>query len=133
MGPQGATVRSLGPRADRGGAVPLLPPARARAAVRPGVPLAAALVAVALLLTACAGAPQGGNSDPGQVDSVTAPDLGACRTLTPADVAEPSNATRAVACTRPHTAETYAVGDLPASMDDVDYDAEDLGAWAYRT
>lgn len=62
-----------------------------------------------------------------------APALGACRMLGPDDVAEPANTTEPVDCDEPHTAETYAVGQLPDSLADADYDAEELGAWAYST
>jgi len=95
---------------------------------------AAALAGVVLLmLTACSADGQGSNADPAQVDAVEAPELGACRLLTPDDVATASNATRTVDCTSRHTAETYAIGQLPASFDDVDVDDKDLGGWAYKT
>lgn len=61
------------------------------------------------------------------------PVLGACRVLTPKDVAEPDNATEVVECSEEHTAETYAVGDLPDEYEDADYDDQEVGAWAYRT
>ncbi|GAA4369840.1 septum formation family protein [Nocardioides caricicola] len=61
------------------------------------------------------------------------PTLGACRVLTPEDVAQPSNNTSVVECAEPHTAETFAIGELPATFDDADYDDPDLGAWAYKT
>jgi hypothetical protein len=93
------------------------------------VPLLAAL---ALTLSAC-GDDQGGNTDPDQVDAVEAPELGVCRVLTPEDVAAKSNATRTVDCDEPHTAETFAVGDLPEDLHDADYDSDELGAYAYRT
>ena len=87
----------------------------------------AALAALSLpLLVACGDA----SSDP--VDEEP-PALGACRLLTPEDVAAPANTTEAVDCDEPHTAETYAVGQLPGSFDDAEYDDEELGAWAYRT
>ena len=76
-----------------------------------GVRLAtlAALAAVALVLSAC-GDKDGGNVDTDQVDAVEAPQLGACRVLTPEDVALPSNATKVVDCSKEHTAETFARG-----------------------
>jgi hypothetical protein len=61
------------------------------------------------------------------------PTLGACRVLTPDEVAEPSNTTEPVECTEPHTAETFAVGELPTTFDDTEYDDPDLGGWAYKT
>ena len=74
-------------------------------------------VLVAVLATVafagCGTEDQGDNLDPDQVDAVDAPELGACRVLTPEDVAEPDNATKAVDCAEEHTAETFAVGDLP--------------------
>ena len=84
-----------------------------------------------LLATLAAGCALGGDDPPGSTE--TRPALGACRSLTPADVAESSNATDAVDCSAEHTAETYAVVDLPSRFDDVDYDDPDLGAYAYKT
>ena len=52
---------------------------------------------------------------------------------TPEDVAQPSNATRTVDCAEKHTAETYAVGELPERFEDATYDDAELGAWAYQT
>ena len=97
--------------------------------------LVATLLATALLaLAGCGQDPaQGTNTDPDQVDAVEAPELGACRLLTPEDVALPSNATRTVDCAEEHTAQTYAVGQLPDELSDADYDDEGLGAFAYRT
>jgi hypothetical protein len=95
---------------------------------------AAAVPLVALLLlTGCQPDDQGSNVDPDQVDSVDAPALGACRQLSPDDVALPSNATNTVACTDHHTAETYAVGPLPSEFDDASYDDKALGVFAYQT
>ena len=74
----------------------------------------------------------GGDASSDPVDEEP-PALGACRLLTPEDVAAPANTTEAVDCDEPHTAETYAVGQLPGSFDDAEYDDEELGAWAYRT
>ncbi len=61
------------------------------------------------------------------------PTLGACRVLTPEDVTEASNTTEPVDCAEPHTAETFAVGELPTSFDDAEYDDTELGGWAYKT
>ena len=36
-------------------------------------------------------------------------------------------------CTEPHTAMSYAVGSLPISLEDADYDADELEAFAFRT
>ncbi|GEP34372.1 hypothetical protein NSZ01_21400 [Nocardioides szechwanensis] len=97
----------------------------------------AALTCAALVLgvglAACGESPQGENTDPDQVDSVEVPELGACRVLAPDDVAQPSNATKAVDCSERHTAQTYAVGELPDTFDEAGYDDEELGAFAYET
>ena len=90
-----------------------------------------ARVAVLVLVAACATAGCGSDGPPPEDEKP--PELGACRVLTPDDVAQPSNTTEPVDCTAPHTAETYAVGELPGSFDDADYDDEELGAWAYST
>lgn len=83
-------------------------------------------LALAGLLGACGdrGAPAASDEPPA---------LGACRVLAPEDVAEASNTTEPVDCSEPHTAETFAVGELPGPFDDVEYDDEELGAWAYET
>jgi hypothetical protein len=99
-------------------------------------PLLVALLAVAVLaLGGCQEEDprQGSHPDPEQVDAVVSPELGACRTLTPRDVAAASNATRTVDCTEPHTAQTYAVGQLPAALDDAAYDDAAVGEFAYDT
>lgn len=96
------------------------------------VGLAAALVAT-LVATGCGSEPQGENVDPDLVDSTEIPEVGACRLLTPADVEQPANATRTVDCGDKHTAETFATGALPDEFDDVAYDDEEVGEFAYRT
>jgi putative regulator of septum formation len=91
-------------------------------------------LALVLLLAGCtADGAERANTDPSQVDRVEAPELGACRSLSPADVARADDATRTVDCAEHHTAETFAVGELPASFAKAGYDDEALGAWAYRT
>lgn len=95
--------------------------------------LLAVLSAGLLLLAGCSGDSQGSDPDPDQVDAVEAPELGACRVLTPEDVAQPSNATRTVPCSESHTAQTYAVGQLPEKFADAAHDDPELGAYAYRT
>lgn len=89
-------------------------------------PVVPFFVAALLTLAACS------NKDPDLADSLEAPELGACRALTPEDVAQPSNATRPVKCTDDHTAQTYAVGQLPEDYDDAGYNDPELGAWAYQ-
>jgi hypothetical protein len=86
-----------------------------------------------LPLAACAPSDQGSNPDPDQVDSVAAPTVGACRSLTPDDVDQGSNASETVACASPHTAETFAVGRLPSRFDDAAWDSRELAGYAYRT
>jgi Septum formation len=98
--------------------VPLVPHRRVR--------LVALVVGTALLVVGC------GKDDGAPVVDEKAPALGACRVLSPDEVAEPDNASATVDCTEAHTAETFAVGDLPHSFDDADYDDKDLGAWAYE-
>ncbi len=105
---------------------------RAVAFVRAVAVLVLAAVA-AVLLAGCSTEPQGSNADPDLVDSTEAPEVGACRMLTPADVEQPANATKTVACTEKHTAQTFAVGGLPEKFDDKEYDDPDLGDFAYRT
>lgn len=97
---------------------------------------AVAVLVLALLgatLAACGSEDQGGNTDPDLVDSTALPDSGVCRELTPDDVAMPANATKTVDCATKHTAETFAVGELPGDFDDVEYDDSELGTYAYRT
>ncbi|WP_067432707.1 septum formation family protein [Nocardioides jensenii] len=94
--------------------------------------LLAVALPCALLLVACGKDDGDDRVDPDQVDAVEAPVLGACRDLTPDDVAKPSNATKTVDCTEDHTAETYAVGPLPAKFSDVEHDDEGLAIFAYE-
>jgi hypothetical protein len=100
-----------------------------------GVRLSHVVVVAALLgaLVACADDGSDANTDPAQVDAVEEPEVGACRVLTPEDVAKPTNATRTVDCSEEHTAETFAVGELPEELQDVEYDSAELGAFAYQT
>jgi putative regulator of septum formation len=93
----------------------------------------AATAALALMPVGCGGDEPDPDTDPQQVDAVEPPQPGACRALTPKDVAEPSNASKVVDCEEEHTAETFAVGPLPEEFADADYDAPELGAFAYQT
>ena len=86
---------------------------------------------LAFLVSACGEEGQGGNADPDLVDSVEAPELGACRVLSPDDVSLPTNATETVDCADKHNAETYAVGQLPSKFNDASYDDSEIGAFAY--
>lgn len=103
----------------------------ARSVPRRGA-LAALAASLVLLAGACSTAKQGTNTDPDLVDSTARPENGLCRTLTPDDVRLPANATAAVPCSRSHTAETFAVADLPKSYDDSDYGDADIARYAYR-
>lgn len=107
--------------------------ARAHRGAHRAVRTSLVVLVTGLVLSACAGdaGGQGANTDPDQVDAVKAPELGACRELTPEDAAEPTNATTVVDCANAHTAQTFAVGQLPAELDAVDYDDEALGDFAY--
>ena len=109
--------------------------ARAHRGVRRAARTALVVLVAGLALSACGedAAGQGTNTDPDQVDAVEAPELGACRELTPEDVAQPTNATTTVDCAEAHTAQTFAVGQLPEEFDDADYDDEELGDYAYAT
>jgi hypothetical protein len=84
-------------------------------------------------LLGCQPSDQGTNPDPDQVDSIEAPKVGACRSLTPEDVKQPSNASKVVDCSTAHTAETFAVGGLPSRFKDAEWSSRDLGTYAYRT
>ena len=90
----------------------------------------AVLVALAARSLPLLGACSDASSEPAAEEP---PTLGACRLLTPDDVARPANTTDPVDCEEPHTAETYAVGQLPGSFDDAEHDDPELGSWAYRT
>jgi hypothetical protein len=87
-------------------------------------------VSAVLGLTGCGGLP--GHSGQPSSDSTEAPDVGACRLLAPADVAQPSNATKTVPCNGSHTAQTYAAGSLPGRFAQASYDDTELAAYAYR-
>lgn len=88
-------------------------------------------VAALLLVSAC-GSGLSADIDPNQVDAVSAPSRGACRVLEPADVQAPTDATRTVSCSKRHTAETYAVGALPAGLDAAAYDSKEVALAGYR-
>jgi hypothetical protein len=87
----------------------------------------AGLVAAALVLSACTG------SSPAEAPDTVAevPEVGTCRVLEPADVAEPVDTSETVDCAEPHTAETYAVGQLPERFREAEWDDRRLGAFAY--
>jgi hypothetical protein len=85
-----------------------------------------------LLLTSGCGAGLSADVDPAQVDAVSAPRVGACRVLEPADVRATTDATRTVSCARRHTAETYAAGELPGDLAHAAYDSKDVALAGYR-
>lgn len=85
-----------------------------------------------LTLTACGDGSAAG-SDPEQVDSIAMPELGACRQLTLPDISRVSDATATVDCDQEHTAQTFAVGDLPGELADAAYDAPEVGDFAFET
>jgi len=97
------------------------------------VRLTSVLASALLVLSACGGGDDGDDVDAAQLDAVEAPEPGACRVLTPEDVALPSNATKVVDCSKEHTAETFDVGELPSELAYAEYDSPELGAFAYRT
>lgn len=67
------------------------------------------------------------------MDAVDAPEQGVCRQLSLPDIARASDATASVPCSGEHTAETYAVGELPESLADAAYDSPEVGAFAFET
>jgi len=97
-----------------------------RVVVLPAV-LPAVLLALALLSTSCGSAQRDGESD-----STTPPQPGTCRELSAADLRAPSNANPVVACSRRHTAETFAVGTLPKETG-TSYDDKRHGTFVFDT
>jgi hypothetical protein len=89
---------------------------------------AAALLAAFLLLGTTACGPAKGN---GASDSETAPTTGACRALVPTDIRRATNDTSPVACTKPHTAETFVVSTFTGDYAAAKLDDEKLGGFAY--
>ena len=94
-------------------------------------PLLLSLLVTLTLVAGCGGKEVPAGADPDQVDSTKVPVVGACRNLTKADVAQPTNAGKLVPCTEPHNAETFAAGELPGEFAKADYDDRDLDTWAY--
>lgn len=91
-----------------------------------------ALSVATLLLASGCGSDLSADVDPEQVDAVARPDAGACRVLEPADIEASSDATRTVSCSKRHTAETYAVGELPGDLEDAAYDSREVALAGYR-
>ena len=94
-------------------------------------PLRALTVLVSVLLVVVA---VGGCSAPlkhsAATEKTTPPALGTCYRLTPKDTDAPSSSKAPVACSGPHTAQTFAIGTLPASLGK-DYRSPALGKWIY--
>ena len=61
-----------------------------------------------------------------------APKLANCYALTPEDTAKPSTDAEPVDCSAPHTAQTFAVGTLPATTGK-DYKSPAHGKWIFPT
>ena len=95
---------------------------------RLAVPVTALLL---LVLSACTQSTADGED--GDIDTVQAPQLGACRVLTPEDIAESSNASEVVDCKDEHTAQTFAVGTFPERVAADDVDDSDLGGYIFKT
>ncbi len=89
------------------------------------------LLAALLLLVLSACSQSEAEDDPEASVVMDPPKVGACRSLTPQDIARSSNTTEAVACSEPHTAETYAVGSFPADLAAGDPDSPKLGAYVF--
>jgi hypothetical protein len=90
-------------------------------------------VCTALLLLALSGCTQGSSDGGGSSKAdLAAPALGACRALTPGDVAQASNTSPVVDCSAKHTAETFTVGTFPADLVKDDPDAPALGAYVFE-
>jgi hypothetical protein len=95
--------------------------------------LAASAAVLLLLLAGCTGT-TGASKGESTVAPVEAPTLGACRVLTPEDIAQPANDSEVVPCGREHTAETFAVGTFPRELaKKAEYTDPDLGSYVYRT
>ena len=93
--------------------------------VRPTYALVAALATV-LLQAGCSAPLRPATA----ADRATPPALGQCYRLGPRDTASPSSAVAPVPCTTAHTAQTFAIGTLPASTGSA-YDDARHGSWIY--
>lgn len=81
-----------------------------------------------LAVSACSNPLRGEDSS----DKLTPPTLGSCRKLAAGDLEKPSNAAPVVACAEKHTAQTFAIGTLPASTGTA-YDDQRHGRFVYDT
>ena len=84
------------------------------------------VVALLVFVTACSAPLQKQTA----ADKSSPPKLGACYLLTPKDTDAKSNAAESVSCSKPHTAETFAIGELPASTGK-DYGSSAHGRWIF--
>ena len=83
-----------------------------------------------LVLSGCTGAK--GSEDDDSKAAQARPELGACRTLEPADIRRSSDTSDPVPCTDKHTAETFAVGTFPKELTAADTPQDKkLGAYVY--
>ncbi|HEX6247781.1 MAG TPA: septum formation family protein [Nocardioidaceae bacterium] len=93
---------------------------------------AAPAAALLLVLTGCTTEEDGANGEPG-AGPLDAPSLGACRELTPEDVAQAHNASPVVDCSESHTAETFAVGSFRGRLAALeDPNSPKLGRFIYE-
>jgi len=83
-----------------------------------------------VLLLAIAGCGGASGGDDGPV-STKAPEIGACRLLTPEDIEQTSNDALTVDCADKHTAETFAVGEFPENLAGDDIDDPALGTHVF--
>ncbi len=84
------------------------------------------IAALVVVLSGC-----GAKSFDGPTADVV-PKAGQCRNLSAKDMRLAVNNSAAIPCTEAHTAETYAVGQLPAEFEDVEYDDPQLAAHGYQ-
>ena len=92
----------------------------------------ACIAALLVLLAGCttsAGSTRTGGSAQAQIRP---PRLGACRALTPADVARSSNDTATVPCSARHTAQTFAIGQFPDAVARRGTGSPALGGYVFR-
>ena len=84
------------------------------------------LLALGMVAAACSGPARHDT----EADRLTPPKVGTCRDLVAGDLEAASNAAAVVPCTQRHTAETFAVGSLPASTGSA-YGDKRHGAFVY--
>ena len=89
-------------------------------------------ICTALLLLALSSCTDGSaQSDASSKADRAAPTSGACRSLTPQDIEQASNASPVVDCSAKHTAETFTVGTFPADLVQDDPDDPALGGYVF--